>query len=103
MSQQLELFSLFANQAMYTRVDAYSHRQGVNVLIGQRTFEFSDRPRKGQSRADFVKEIVTDVVKEYTKNRLSGAYDPDKGWSITSGTSIIRGHYRFTVWCPKHH
>lgn len=99
---QLELFSLFANQAMYTTVYVYSFRKGVTVFIGSKTYEFTQRPRKGQSRADFVKEIVTEVVTDYTKDRLLGSYDPDKDWSITESPVMgARGSYRYTVWCPK--
>lgn len=93
---QSELASKLATQKLYTNVKAYSHRRGVNVIIGSKTLYYG-RAYGGMKVADHVRAVVEDAVTEYSR----GTYD-SATWSIlASAGAFQRGEYRFSVWMPK--
>lgn len=95
------LFSAIATHTLYTNVTAHSHREGVTVFIGIKTYRYG-RPGHGVRTDQHVRDVVTDAVTEYTRGRARGQYDPTNGWEIlSSGYPVHRGERRFSVWIPK--
>jgi hypothetical protein len=104
---QAELFSVFANQKLYSTVTAFSDRHGVYVHVGDEMDTYP-RPPRGVAVARWVRECVEHTVRSVTKHHRPGrAYG--HGWTITFSTGYVywggraytRGAYQFSVWMPK--